>query len=135
MGQRLNQQCIQKRGIHQQCIGQLVSWSVELSQPQRITSGLNTNFTLSPSHSFYKSSYHKSSFLNLFIFRGHSTREPASSRVTYFILRAYTGTGVSHSQRRKKIGRRFGKNAREWIGRVEIRKKSLAVSIACMAIY
>ena len=43
-------------------------------------------------------------FLSLFIFRGHSTREPASSRVTYFILRAYTGTGVSHSQRRKKMG-------------------------------
>ena len=38
----------------------------------------------------------------LFIFRGHSTREPAPSRVTYFILQAYTGTGVSHSQQRKK---------------------------------
>ena len=37
-------------------------------------------------------------FFSLFIFRGHSTREPASRRVTYFILRAYTGTGVSHSQ-------------------------------------
>ena len=41
-------------------------------------------------------------FLSLFIFRGHPTREPASSRVTYFILRAYTGNGVSHSQHRKK---------------------------------
>ena len=30
------------------------------------------------------------------LFCGHSTRQPASSRVTYFILRAYTGTGVSH---------------------------------------
>ena len=29
-------------------------------------------------------------FLNLFVFRGHSTRETASSRVTDFILRAYT---------------------------------------------
>ena len=28
---------------------------------------------------------------SLSISRGHSTREPASSRVTYFILRAYTG--------------------------------------------
>ena len=27
---------------------------------------------------------------SLFIFRGHSTQEPASSKVTYFILRAYT---------------------------------------------
>ena len=32
---------------------------------------------------------------------------------------------------------RFWKNAGEWTGRVEIniRKKSLAVSVACMAIY
>ena len=36
------------------------------------------------------------------MFRGHSTLELASSRVFYFILRAYTGTGVSHSQHRKK---------------------------------
>ena len=34
-----------------------------------------------------------------------------------------------------KIGRGFGKNAGEWTGRVEIRKKSLAVNVACMAIY
>ena len=82
----------------------LVSWCFKPSQPQRITSGLNTNFTLSPSYSFQKSSYHKSCFLSLFIFHGHSTREPSSSRETYFILRAYTGTGVSHSQQRKKSG-------------------------------
>ena len=81
----------------------LVSWCFEPSQPQRIPSGLKTNFTLSPSHSFHKSSFHKLCFLSLFIFHGHSTREPASSRETYFILRAYTGTGVSHSQHRKKI--------------------------------
>ena len=82
----------------------LFSWCFEPSQPQRITSGLNTNFTLSAGYSFHKSSYHKSSFLSLFIFRGHSTREPASNRLTYFILRAYTGTSVSQSQRRKKLG-------------------------------
>ena len=41
-------------------------------------------------------------FLSLFIFRGHSTREPASSRVSYSILMAYSGTGASHSQRREK---------------------------------
>ena len=64
-------------------------------------------------------------FLSLFIFRGHSTREPASSRVTYFILQAYTGTGVSHNQHRKKIGRGFGKNAGEWTGRVEISKEEI----------
>ena len=34
----------------------LVSWCFVPSQPQRITSGLNTNFTLSPIYSFHKSS-------------------------------------------------------------------------------
>ena len=101
----------------------LDSWCFEPSQPQRITSGLNTNFTLSPSHSFHKSAYHKSCFFSLFIFRGQSTLEPASSRVTCFILRAYTGTGVSHSQQEKQIGRGFGKNAGEWTGRIEISKE------------
>ena len=116
----------------------LVSWCFEPSQPQRITSGLNTNFPLSPSHSFHKSSYHKSCccFFSLVIFRGHSTGEPASGRVTYFILRTYTGTGVSHSQRKKtkqnKIRRDFGKNARERTGRVEISKEEIAISKCSM---
>ena len=96
-----------------QCIiSQLVSWCFEPSQPRRITSGLNTNFTLSPNYSFRNSSYHKLSFLSQWIFRGHSTREPACSRLTYFILRAYTGTGVSHSQHRRNR-ERFWKNAGE----------------------
>ena len=86
--------------------------------------------------SYHESSYYKSCFLSWFIFHGHSTQEPASSRVTCLILRICTGTGVSHSQYRgKKIGRGFGKNAGEWTRRVEIRKKSLAVCIACMALY
>ena len=54
-----------------------------------------------------------------------STREPASSRVAYFILQVYTGTGVSHSQHRKKIGGGFGKNAGEWTGGVEISKEEI----------
>ena len=108
-----------------QQLKKLVSWCFEPSQPQRITSGLNTNFTLSPSYTFRKSSYQKSCFFGLFIFCGHSTREPASSRVTHFILQAYTGTGVSHSQHRKKIGRGFGINAGEWTGRVEISNEEI----------
>ena len=36
-------------------------------------------------------------FWSLFIFREHSTWEPASSGVTYLILQAYTGTSVSQS--------------------------------------
>ena len=43
----------------------------------------------------------KNMFWSLFISREHSTREPASSRATYCILRAYTGTCPSHSQHRK----------------------------------
>ena len=64
-------------------------------------------------------------FFSLFVFREHSTREPASSRVTYLILRAYTGTGVSHSQHRKKSGEVLGKNAGEWTGRVELSKEEI----------
>ena len=75
-------------------------------------------------------------FLNLFIFRGHSAREPASSRVAYVILRAYTGTGVSHSKHRKNSGEILEKkNAGKWTKRVEVRKKSLAVSVAYMSVY
>ena len=64
-------------------------------------------------------------FWGLFIFRDHSTREPASSRVTYCILRAYTGTGVSHSQLRKNPGEIWEQNVGEWNGRVEISKEEI----------
>ena len=49
-------------------------------------------------------------FWNLFILRGHSAQVPASilsvtiSRVTYFIMRAHTGTDVGRSQYRKNSG-------------------------------
>ena len=41
-------------------VSQLVSWCFQPSQPQRITSGVNTDFTLSRSYPFHKSSFHKS---------------------------------------------------------------------------
>ena len=48
---------------------------------------------------------------------------------------ANAGIGVSHSQRRKKLGSGLEK-CREWTGRVEISKgECLAVGIACMATY
>ena len=100
----------------------LVSWCFEPSQPQRITSGLNTNllylqviyFTshFITSHAFF--------YFSLFLFREHSTRELASNRVTYFILRAYTGTSASHNQHRKNW-ERFWKKCR-WMGR-KVRSK------------
>ena len=42
-----------------QLSSKLVSWCFEPSQAQRITSGLNTNFTISPSYSFHNSSNQK----------------------------------------------------------------------------
>ena len=82
-------------------------------------------YSISKSYSFHKSSYHKSFFFSLFIFRGHSTRELASGRVTYFSLWAYTGTSVSHCQHRKKSGEVLEKNAGEWTGRVGINKEEI----------
>ena len=95
-------------------VSHLVSWCLEPSQPQRITSGLNTNFTPSQSYSFHKSSHHKSCLYSAGT--QHGTLHPA---VNYFILRAYAGT--------KKSGVGLEKNAGEWTGRVDIRKKFLAV--------
>ena len=64
-------------------------------------------------------------FFSLFICRGHSTREPASGRVTYFILRAYTGTDVSHSQHKKKLGEVLEKMQVNGLERVEISKEEI----------
>ena len=71
-------------------------------------------------------------FFRLFLFRRHSTREPASGKLTYFILRAYTGTGVSHSQHRKKSGEVLEKNAGERTGRVEISNEEIPGSKCSM---
>ena len=96
------------------------SWYCEPSQPHRITSGLKTNFSLSPSSTFHKSLYH-----NLFLSQTTTQilstipeRKPRKT-ITYvlepiyitrafstgtcvqqgdlFILRSYTGTSVSRS--------------------------------------
>ena len=97
----------------------LVRWCFEPSQPQKITSGLNTNFSLSPNHSFHKSSYRKSFLFcfSLYVFREHSTREPASGRP---ILLSWPTQEpcVSYSQHRRNR-ERFWKNAGEWTGMAE----------------
>ena len=92
-------------------VSYLVSWCFGPSQPQRITTGLNTSFTLSPSHSFHKSFYHESWFFFLgfwwpiYIPRALNTGTCIQrSCFFYFILWAYTGTCVSHSLHRKKLG-------------------------------
>ena len=74
-------------------------------------------------------------FLSLFTFREHLTREPASGRVTYFILHVYTETGVKPQLIQENSEQVFEKNASEWTRTVEMNQKSLAVSVACMAIY
>ena len=77
----------------------MVSWCFEPSQPQRITSGLNTSFTLSPSYSFHKSSHHFFFFfLSPFTLRGQSAREPAPCTATHSTPRPIsTGTRTLHS--------------------------------------
>ena len=66
-------------------------------------------------------------FWSLFIFREHSTCEPASSRVTYFILRAYTGAVLARAYAGKnRVIFFLGKKAvGEWTGSVEINKEEI----------
>ena len=45
--------------------------------------------------------------------------------MTSFILRAYAGTGVSHSQHRRKSEKVLEENAGGWTGRVEISKEEI----------
>ena len=80
-------QSISKLFIPQVITPQLLSLSLSLS-----------NHSSNSIHNFGTQNQKiKNIFWSLLIFREHSTREPASSRVTYFILRAYAGTGVNHS--------------------------------------
>ena len=53
----------QMLSISKACHKMVDSWCFEPSRPQRITSGLKTNFNLSPRYSFHKSMYHKTLFL------------------------------------------------------------------------
>ena len=62
-------------------------------------------------------------FLSRFIFRRHSTREPASGRVTFFYSAGLHRNHVIATANTGKIGIGFGKNAGEWIGMVEISKE------------
>ena len=128
---------------------QLVSKCFEPSQPQRITSGLNTNSSLSPSYSFHKSLYHRSflsnqssysiqnfgtqnqknnnMFWSLFIFREHSTRESASSRMTLFFC-GPTQEPVLAAANPRQLGRGFGKNVGEWTRKVKLSKEEIPAS-------
>ena len=86
-----------------------------------------TSFYLKFSHftSHYTTSHAFIFFFSLFIYHRHSTREPASSKVTYFILRAYKGTVLAAANTGKTWERFWKKNAGEWTGRVEIGKEEI----------
>ena len=109
---------------------QWVSWCFEPSHPQRITSGLNTNYTLSPSYSFHKSSYHKSCFFcfcffwGLFLFRGHSAREMPLVGWPILFCGPTQEPCVSHSQHRRNR-ERFLKKCRWMDRKLEISKEEI----------
>ena len=117
----------------------LVSWCFELSQPQRITSGLNINFTLSQSYSFHKCSYHKSHcccFLAYLYSVGTQHRNLHLAGWPFLFCQPTQEPCLSHSQHRKNL-ERFWQKCR-WMDRKCRNKqgrKTLGVSIACMGIH
>ena len=114
----------------------LVTWCFQPSQPQRITSGLNTNFNLSPSHSLHKSSYHKSCFWAYLYSAGTQHRNLPLAGWPFLFCGPTQEPCFSHSQHRKnweKFWKKMQMNGPE--REKEARKKSLVVSIACIAIY
>ena len=96
------------------CVG---SWCLEPSHPQRITSGLSTNFTLSSSYSFHKGTCIQQERPSLFCW---PTQEPV-------LVTANTG------KTRERFWEKMQVNGPE--GWKLARKKSPAVSVACIAIY
>ena len=100
----------------------LVSWCFEPSQPQRITSGLNTNFIPSSIYSFHKSSYQF--FEPIYIPRALNTGTCLWQGDLFYSaglhrkhVLATTNTG--------EIGRDFGKHTGKWTGRLETNKEEI----------
>ena len=93
----------------------LVSWCFEPSKPQRITSGLRTNFTLPPSHSFHKSSYTSHGLWALLYCAGtqHGNLHPAGWPILFF---GPTKEPVLATANTGKTRERFWKKCR-WMDR------------------
>ena len=109
---------------------QLVSWCFEPSQPQRITSGLNANITLSPSHSFYKSSYHKSCFFLVFFYPIYiplalNTGTCIQQGDLFYSAGLHRNHVLATDKTGKKNQGRLWKNAGEWTGGVEKSKEEI----------
>ena len=98
----------------------LVSWCFKPSQLQRITSGLNTNFTLSPTYSFHKSSYRKPIYIPWAPNTGTCIQQG-----NLFYSAGLLRNHVLATAKTGEIGRGFGKNAGEWTGRVEVSKEEI----------
>ena len=132
-----------------------VSWYFQPSQPQKNTSGLKIHFNLSPTDLFHKTLHNESLFLkpqhkfypqfwntnpekqqhmfkSQFIFCGHSTWEPASSRVTYFYSVGLHRNRCQPQLIQENFGRGFGKDAGEWTRRVKISKEEIPGSRCSM---
>ena len=112
----------------------------QLGQPQRIISGLKTNFNLSPTSSFHKSpQLFLKPKLKLYPQFWNTNPEKhqlsvSMSKVTSFIL-WHKGTGVSHSQHRKNLAEVLEIYADEWTKRVKISKKKILGSRSSMQDY
>ena len=107
-------------------IGWLVSWCFEPSQPQRITSGLNINFTYSisklsisqviiPQVMFFEPVYIPRALNTGTCIRQGDLFYSAGLRRNHVLATANTG----------EIGRGLEKNAGEWTRRVEISKEEI----------
>ena len=129
-GEPASTACYDKQGGLIYCISHpnagLVSWCFEPSQPQRITSGLNTNFTPSPNYSFHKSSYHKSCFFSLFFLYSAGTQHRNLLPAGWPILFSRpTQEQVLATANTRQNWERVWKNAGEWTRRVEISKEEI----------
>ena len=110
----------------------LVSWCFEPSQPQRITTGLNTSFILSPSYLFHKPSYQKSCFSQLIYIPRALSTGTCIRQGDLFYSAGLHRNHVLPTANTEEIGRGLGKNEGKWTGRVEISKEEIPGSKCSM---
>ena len=103
---------------------ELVSWCFDPSQPQRITSRLNINFTLSSSYSFHKS-YHKPCFFLAYLYSVGTQHRNLHPTGWPILSCGPTQEPVLATAKTGKIRKDFRKNASEWTGRVELSKEEI----------
>ena len=103
----------------------LVSWCFEPGQPQRITPGLNTNFTLSQKLFISQVIIPQVMFLEpIYIPRALNTGTCIQKGDLLYSVGLHRNH-VLATANTGEIGRGFGKNAGEWTGRVERKKEEI----------